>query len=303
MDCIYIILSLITIALFWIIYELYYKIKSKRQNKKYIDIINKSNINKSKSDNEIPGSWEFVTLGWYLDFYKIKNPTKEQVCKIIGHINDETYSQLKEDKINDIYHSLYYAIKTKPMSDKKQEKYTYHFDENLENYGFKNTGSYFFSFYILDLSNSYLGDEQKLEFYKRELTKGNLEYLPFVIATIFQEEGGIYREEFVDKRANFFKKWLSVKTAMTIYKYFVGFEYADIDKIHYVDTEDQKRRISQEVKDAVWRRTKGKCEKCGSQNNLEFDHIVPFSKGGSNTYRNVQLLCEKCNREKSDKIG
>ena len=53
-------------------------------------------------------------------------------------------------------------------------------------------------------------------------------------------EGGIYREEFVYKRAEFFKKWLSITTAMTIYKYFVGFEYADIDKINYEDTEHAK---------------------------------------------------------------
>ena len=61
--------------------------------------------------------------------------------------------------------------------------------------------------------------------------------------------------------------------------------------------------ISQEVKDKVWNRDGGKCVKCGSNENLEFDHIIPFSKGGGNTYRNIQLLCEPCNRTKSNKIG
>ena len=41
---------------------------------------------------------------------------------------------------------------------------------------------------------------------------------------------------------------------------------------------------------------------CGSQKNLEFDHIIPVSKGGANTARNLQLLCQDCNRHKSDKI-
>jgi HNH endonuclease len=60
--------------------------------------------------------------------------------------------------------------------------------------------------------------------------------------------------------------------------------------------------ISEEVKFIVWKRDKGKCVKCGSNNKLEFNHIIPFSKGGSNTERNIQILCEKCNSEKADKI-
>lgn len=61
--------------------------------------------------------------------------------------------------------------------------------------------------------------------------------------------------------------------------------------------------IPQDVQDRVWNRDEGKCTKCGSKNKLEFDHIIPFSKGGANTYRNLQLLCEDCNRKKSNKIG
>ena len=68
-------------------------------------------------------------------------------------------------------------------------------------------------------------------------------------------------------------------------------------------TELTNRHISQKVKNQVWNRDKGKCIECGSNEKLEFDHIIPFSKGGSNTYRNIQLLCESCNRIKSNKIG
>jgi len=60
--------------------------------------------------------------------------------------------------------------------------------------------------------------------------------------------------------------------------------------------------IPEEVKIIVWRRDGGRCVKCGSRENLEFDHIIPLSKGGSNTARNIQLLCAKCNREKKDNI-
>ena len=64
----------------------------------------------------------------------------------------------------------------------------------------------------------------------------------------------------------------------------------------------RRERIPEDVRIFVWKRDEGRCVQCGSQENLEFDHIVPVSKGGSNTARNIQLLCETCNRRKSDRI-
>lgn len=61
--------------------------------------------------------------------------------------------------------------------------------------------------------------------------------------------------------------------------------------------------IPNEVQITVWNRDGGKCVKCGSSINLEFDHIIPVSMGGSNTARNIQLLCERCNRSKGANIG
>ena len=60
--------------------------------------------------------------------------------------------------------------------------------------------------------------------------------------------------------------------------------------------------IPEAVRHEVWRRDQGRCVMCGSQENLEFDHIIPHSKGGADTARNIQLLCERCNRIKSDSI-
>lgn len=61
--------------------------------------------------------------------------------------------------------------------------------------------------------------------------------------------------------------------------------------------------IAEEVRIEVWRRDGGRCVKCGSQANLEFDHIIPVAMGGSNTARNLQLLCEACNRTKGASLG
>ena len=80
----------------------------------------------------------------------------------------------------------------------------------------------------------------------------------------------------------------------------------DLGRFYVQEDEEEptrSRRIPSEVRDDVWRRDEGRCVQCGSQELLEFDHIIPFSKGGSNTYRNIQLLCESCNRSKSDQIG
>lgn len=62
------------------------------------------------------------------------------------------------------------------------------------------------------------------------------------------------------------------------------------------------RHILPSVKTAVWQRDGGKCVQCGATDYLEFDHIIPFSKGGANTVQNLQLLCRRCNGAKSDKI-
>lgn len=64
----------------------------------------------------------------------------------------------------------------------------------------------------------------------------------------------------------------------------------------------RRERIPEDVRIFVWKRDSGKCVQCGSQEKLEFDHIIPVAKGGSNTERNIQLLCETCNRKKSDGI-
>jgi 5-methylcytosine-specific restriction endonuclease McrA len=77
----------------------------------------------------------------------------------------------------------------------------------------------------------------------------------------------------------------------------------ELEKELYGVQSDSRESIPRNVKKEVWNRDDRKCVKCGSQKNLEFDHIIPVSKGGSNTARNVQILCKKCNREKSNNIG
>ena len=66
------------------------------------------------------------------------------------------------------------------------------------------------------------------------------------------------------------------------------------------EKERQSRIIPKSVQREVWRRDEGRCVECKSKEKIEFDHIIPFSRGGNNTVRNIQLLCESCNRKKSN---
>jgi hypothetical protein len=63
-----------------------------------------------------------------------------------------------------------------------------------------------------------------------------------------------------------------------------------------------RETIPERVRHEVWRRDQGRCVDCGSRERLEFDHIIPVSKGGSNTARNIELRCEACNRRKSASV-
>lgn len=67
-------------------------------------------------------------------------------------------------------------------------------------------------------------------------------------------------------------------------------------------TIDERRRIPKEVKHEVWIRDQGKCINCNAEDYLEFDHIIPVSRGGANTTNNIQLLCRRCNSQKADRI-
>ena len=56
----------------------------------------------------------------------------------------------------------------------------------------------------------------------------------------------------------------------------------------------RREAIPRAVHREVWQRDGGQCVECGTREKLCYDQLVPFSRGGSNTVRNVQILCECC---------
>ena len=66
---------------------------------------------------------------------------------------------------------------------------------------------------------------------------------------------------------------------------------------------EPRRVIPTHVKLEVWKRDRGKCVVCGATDELTFDHIIPYSRGGTSlSAKNIQLLCERHNIAKRDKI-
>lgn len=60
----------------------------------------------------------------------------------------------------------------------------------------------------------------------------------------------------------------------------------------------RREPIPEAVRREVFRRDGGHCVNCGSDELLQFDHVIPVALGGASTPENLQLLCAPCNREK-----
>ncbi len=71
---------------------------------------------------------------------------------------------------------------------------------------------------------------------------------------------------------------------------------------------EQRTLMTQKLRDFIKKRDNYTCCNCGNSTYIEpnlllgIDHIIPVSKGGRTLEDNLQTLCWKCNRAKSNKI-
>ena len=64
------------------------------------------------------------------------------------------------------------------------------------------------------------------------------------------------------------------------------------------------RQFGDDEKRAAYETQKGVCPRCGGSfayEEMEGDHVVPWSKGGKTVPENLQMLCRRCNAVKSDR--
>ncbi len=73
--------------------------------------------------------------------------------------------------------------------------------------------------------------------------------------------------------------------------------FAQVEQPNYEDRA-AKRRIPDPVRAEVLLRDGARCRRCRTAANLEVDHIIPISKGGTTEESNLQTLCRRCNRRK-----
>lgn len=103
---------------------------------------------------------------------------------------------------------------------------------------------------------------------------------------------------------NLVDAWVEINNGRKVFKFRLDLVDYQVNETEQSSIQlDHPRLIPSIVKLEVWRRDKGRCVQCGSEDNLHFDHIIPFSKGGSSLVaENIQLLCARHNLEKRDKI-
>jgi len=102
--------------------------------------------------------------------------------------------------------------------------------------------------------------------------------------------------------------WTEQSGGRKVFKFklqFAGAEERDRAVVAPAGQEDDDRLVPSWVKLEVWKRDKGRCAypSCGATSGLHFDHIIPYSKGGSSKDpANIQILCGRHNLAKHDKI-
>ena len=98
------------------------------------------------------------------------------------------------------------------------------------------------------------------------------------------------------------EEWQAIKPA--VLPLLRGVQPSIVESLNYIRTFDGQRLPSADwhiVRSIVMERDRYACTYCGSDKQLEADHILPLSRGGSNAFVNLATACRPCNLSKGSK--
>lgn len=227
---------------------------------------------------------KIMTIENFLKICEYSRPTRDIENRESGR-RARGESDSPADKAN----SKYFSELKNNMSESIRKS---HFEPICNPWCFSSFGESYYGHY--DLRDQYTDYHEFINsfymwFYKgyvyapRELKKGNHKELA---ETLSKEQLSLLILEHYDNERKYFERLKNMYSLSP-----------DEQEGHKRPSIPEKTRIE------VWRRDEGKCVKCCRNEKLEYDHIIPISKGGSNTARNIQLLCENCNRSKGANIA
>jgi ATP adenylyltransferase len=150
---------------------------------------------------------------------------------------------------------------------------------------------------IRQLANSFLSyDESQIQYYEKRIKEMPLKVLRK--HEIVSKDGDLV---FLNVKKMTFEQKAQIKMLCEKkLQEFVVKRGLGIWDYRLLDTDP----IPDSLRYRVLKESGGRCALCGAtkkERPLDVDHIKPKSKGGKNTYENLQVLCSKCNRSKNNK--
>jgi 5-methylcytosine-specific restriction endonuclease McrA len=117
----------------------------------------------------------------------------------------------------------------------------------------------------------------------------NQDYRPISICTIQRAFLLVYLEkaELVDKFSN--------KTINTVSRSFPMPSVVRLNR--YINVPYKGVELT---RNNIFKRDNHECQYCGADDDLTLDHVMPRSRGGASSWKNLVTACKKCNAVKGD---